>query len=608
MKFRTTILLLLLVAGLAAFIWLWENKQPATAERQRLEVRPFVFDPKNVDKIEIAARDGTIQLHRWEDGVWYLAKPMEDRAGDEMVQQLITGLATLTWSAELKRSDMKKEDFKRTGLGNGAVEVVLKGGGRVLARCFFGTAAPVDDTIYVSADEKSEVFHLARTAAQPLITKSADEWRDNRLTRMRLEHVGRFSITAGSGSMEFSRKPGQPWQIVKPIQTRASDERVNGVIQTLLKLQVKPNGNHLPPAATGSDALPPMKVVLDPGSDHDPVELTFQPPSGPEGEILVEASNRLGTFVAPAMIADYWKLQPNHLRDQNLAKVVPGSVTSIRIRSSTHPEVKLDRLEKGWVLERFGKKESANEQRIQRLLVGLNAAQVLDFLNDAATNLEPYGLDKPGLTLEWSTSDPIPGSQSRVEKTMLLDFGLSTEKQTCARYRDEPSIFRVSPEMVNTLLPTDGVKWRGTRIIDANQFSVRRIIIAEGVKPPVVLHYSPFDATWTATMAERDITPTLDKAAANALLNKLSTFAVSDWSSDRTAAIQALKNPTLTVQVVLVPVNVTNAQPEALTLTFAPTAPGVSTAIYHGRLNDDPDTFVISRDLYQELSRSLLLR
>lgn len=595
MKLRTTILLLLVTAGLAAFVIFWEHHQPATAERLARENYPFLFDPKDADTITLADRDQELLLRREEDGLWYLTKPAKDRANQEAVQQLLAGMSGLEWLETLKRSDMRKEDFKRAGLGDSATEVVVRRGKEQLARCFFGSGAPLENTVYASMDSRAEEFHLARTTAQGLLTKTADEWRDTRLTRLSVEHVGRFSITAGTGTMEFVRKPGEPWRFVKPLQTRASVERLNSVIQALLKMQVKPNGTHATPARDGGQTLPPMKVVLGGGAGQKPLELTFQPPTAPGAEIVAEASNRNGTFLAPPKLADFWKLQPNHLRDLHLAQVDPTTVTSLRIRSLAFAEVKLDRQGETWMLSRFGKVEPANEQRIARLFEGLNSALALDFITDAATALEPYGLDKPMLAVEWTADG----------KTKTLQFGQGEGGLTCAKYTDEPSVYKVNPMMLPAILPPDSVKWRGTRVVNASLFSVRRIIIKEGDNPSLILHYNPDDASWTASIADRDVTPTLDKAGANALLNKLSSFEISDWSSDRSAAIQALKNPTLTVQLLLVTPGSSNTEPEAQTLTFAPSTPGMNTAVYHGRINDDPDTFLISRDLYREISRSL---
>jgi hypothetical protein len=597
MKLRTTILLFLLLAGLAAFIIFWEQKQPGTPERQALEKRPFSENLSTVDNMEIVGEDISLRLMRGPDGLWHMNKPVEDRANQELVKQLLDSLGTVTFVEKLKKADLRKDDFKRTGLGDPATRVTLRRGGEKVLQAFFGAGSPVEDTTYVSLGEDAEEFHLAKSGVQPLLQKHSDDWRDNRLVRLKLEHVGRFTLAAGTGAMEFSREPGQPWRLVKPIQARASDERVSSVIQALLKMQVKPVRAKLPtPPADPGQVLPVMKVTFSTGvNSQPPVELTFQPPSTAGAEVVAEVSDRSGTFLAPAKLADFWKLQPNHLRDQRLAQIPADRVSTIRLHGPGFPDVKLARSGELWTLNRFGNEEPANQARIQRLIEGINTAQILDFVSDAAPNLELYGLHQPFLTLEWTVDG----------KTSALQFGQGAE-QVCAKYADEPSIFRVNPLMLPAILPPEMVKWRSTRVIDASIFAIRRIIITEGDKPTLTLHYNPDEGSWKAEYAGADVTGKLDAAGANTLLKQLASFDVSDWSSDRTAAIEALKNPTLTVQVLISPFGQPDVAPEVKTLTFAPSSPGMATAVYHGRLNDDPDTFLISRDLYQQLARTLV--
>ncbi|MEZ0277408.1 MAG: DUF4340 domain-containing protein, partial [Roseimicrobium sp.] len=454
MKLRTTIALFLLAAGLAVFIIVWEQNQPATPERQVLEKQPFAIDAKKVDAIEITSPEFSLRLSRSPDGMWRINKPMDDRASQEQVKLLLEGLSALTWIEKLKKADLRKEDFKRTGLGETSTRVALRSGNEKVLQCFFGSASPVEGTTYVSLDEKGEDFYLAKSAVQPLLGKAADDWRDTRLVRLSIEHVGRFTLAAGTGSMEFAREPNQPWRLIKPIQARASNDRVSGVIQALLKMQVKPVRGKVPvPPADPSQSLPVMKVSLGTGvNGQQPMEMTFQPPTAAGAEIVAEVSDRSGTFLAPPKLADFWKLQPNHLRDQNLAQIPAARVTSIRLSGPAFPEVKLDREGVAWMLNRFGKKELANQTRIQRLFEGLNTATVLDFLSDAAPSLEPYGLHQPFLTLEWTADG----------KTSALQFGQGTD-QVCAKYANEPSIFKVNPMMLPAILPPEIVKWRGTR-------------------------------------------------------------------------------------------------------------------------------------------------
>jgi hypothetical protein len=602
MKTSSTIALLAIVGGLLIFVAVYERNLPSTAEKVEREVRPHAFAPETADAIQITNNDSTLEVVR-EGGTWVVQEPYQDRANPEVVQTLLNGLLRLEWRETLARKDQDKSDYKRTGLGSSsATEVKVRGKGELLAHCRFGNKAPYEDSVYVSQpsvrikDDK-DLLHVAKTTLPALLAKPPEEWRDSKLLRLKAESVHRFVLAAGTGAIEFTRSSGQPWQLVKPLQIPASDDRVNAILAAMLNMEVRLNPTPESSPQTSTPALPPMKVTLEAAGLADPVVITMQPVESGQ-EVPVVASNREGSFLASAKLGDFWRLQPNHLRDQQLARIPVSEVTAVRLRSLALPEVVLDKTGESWVLSRFGKKEPGNAARIQALLDGLNAAQVREFVSDSATtNLELFGLEKPFLEIEWRI-----GAKARI-----LQFGKAEQGVVNAKFKSEPGIVRINPLMLS-IAPPETLKWRGGRVFSANLFSVRRIIIAEGVSPPLTLNYDPGDASWGGTIAGQDISPKIDRALANRLLNQLVNFDAAEWSTDRTAAIEALKNPSLTVQILAEDLENPGAPPVATTLTFAPTQPGKKTAIFYGRLNDEPDTFLVTREVYEGLVAPLLAK
>ena len=593
MKLRTTILLLALTVGLLAFIFLHERRQPGTREREALATHPYSFSPGDADEIEITRKDDTLRLLS-RNGQWTIGQPFEDPADPDLVKQILESIPALEWVEKLERDQLKKEDLKRVGLGDAAIKLIVRSKGAPLAQFSLGAAAPLEGCAYASIAGDKESIFVARTGLPTLLARIDDEWRDPKLVRLKAEDISRFAINAGSGSMEFTREKGRPWRIVKPIQTRGSDDRVNAVITAFLNLKVKP-ARITTPAPTAGPELPVMTVTLEGPSLARPVVLTFHPNADPTGEVQTEASNREGVFLASAKVNDFWKLQPNHLRDQNLVAIPKDQISSLRIRSQAHAEVVLDKQGENWMLKRFGTVEPANQERVTKLIDSLNTAQVRDFLSDAGTNLETWGLHQPFLSIEWGQEGT----------TKVLEFGQGAEGVLTARVTDEPFIYRVGTSLLSSI-PPDSLRWRGTKILNESIFAARRIIVAEGDRPALTLFHNPDDTSWTGSFAGRDVTSQIDKAKANQLLQKLVEFQVSDWNSDRSSALQALKNPTLTVQLLLKPPGSPDAVNRAVTLTFAPLQPGMDTALYHGRKDQDPDTFLISRDLYHELIKPVV--
>jgi hypothetical protein len=131
---------------------------------------------------------------------------------------------------------------------------------------------------------------------------------------------------------------------------------------------------------------------------------------------------------------------------------------------------------------------------------------------------------------------------------------------------------------------------------------VRRLTIAEAASPALTLHHDPQTGAWSGELAGREITGSIQRDKADALLNKLASFNADTWVTDRTEGYEALRNPALVVQILAIdPLN-PGSPPAPRTLAFAPAAKGSANSALYGRLDQNPDIFLISRDQYREIT------
>ncbi len=595
MKLSTTILLLLLVGGLAFFIVTEERSMLTTKEKLSMATKPFSFKPEEIYGITITTKDNSVELSR-QNGDWQMNTPLIDRAAPDHVAKLLTDILALEWLETIKSSEMDKSALKSTGLTGNATIVTLHTQDKNVIQIKLGNKAAIENTTYISLPSQDEsLLHIAKTELGTFLQKTPEEWRDSKLLRLKADAIRRITLAAETGAIEFSRAADGAWTLDKPLQTRASDERLKSVLAAILNLEIKffKSVDQTAPAPNSTQSL--MEITLEAAGEIKPVVITLHSAATPGADVMVKVNNRAGAFLAPGKVAELWKLHPNHLRDQRLARIPVEAATVIRLRSPAYAEVILDRQADTWMLTRLGKTESANQDRVQKLFDGLNSAQIRDFLSDAPTTLDAFGLNQPFLEVEWRTN--------AIAK--VLQLGQGAQGIVCAKYKDEPFIYRVNPLMLSSL-PVDGQKWRNKSVINVSQFTVSRIIIAEGNAPSLTLNYQANIASWKANMAGKDVTAQLDNAQANILLQRLANFESLDWSSDRRAANEALKNTTLTVQLLLSDPDNPKAELKATTLIFAPTIPGMDTALYHGRVEGDPDSFLIDRDRYHELISSVL--
>jgi hypothetical protein len=387
---------------------------------------------------------------------------------------------------------------------------------------------------------------------------------------------------------------------VKPLSTRGSKERIGELVSTLLNLEVKeavegPNGNAgKKAAATGSGlAAAELKItVVVKDMEMASYEITLQKPAKDASETTATASNRKPVFtVLSKSLNDLWA-QPNDLRDRMLARINEEPVTEIQITSDAFPTVNLRKQSDSWFLQRHGKLEPANGDRVARFFDALNNHSIVEFTADSASNLALFGLDMPFLTASWTEAG---------RKPMKLLFGKSAaDPHFFAKYEDEPSVYRIDASLLPSI-PVDGIKWKGLGALRFTQFALRKISTSIGTAPPIILVYDPTTAQWTGTMAGRDVTPLIDRVKADRRAGVLAKFNVQDWATDRTDAIQALKAPAARVTVTLGEPGKNTGPTRDIVLSFSPTQPGVETAFYFGQVEGDPDVFYVNRSALMEL-------
>ena len=304
MKKRTTLVLLLLVAGLAMYVATWEARHASTNEKLLRRLHPFAFEPGDAELVEFVSKNETVRLLR-KDGTWRISQPVDDRANPDLVKQVLDALLTTEVLETVDRKDLRKSDLKRTGLDDTAIAVTVRQKDKPLAQCRMGAPASIDGTVYLDLPSSTGVLHLAKSSLPALVSKPADEWRDPKLVRVKADDIHRFAITSGTGGLEFTRSPGQPWSLVKPLETRASDERVSAVLAALLNLQVRSTRTAAPVATAGDPALAVMKIVFSGPAMAKPLELTLHPSSDPAAEVQVETSDREGVFLAKPKVNDF---------------------------------------------------------------------------------------------------------------------------------------------------------------------------------------------------------------------------------------------------------------------------------------------------------------
>ncbi|MBB5031948.1 DUF4340 domain-containing protein [Prosthecobacter vanneervenii] len=592
MSARTTLVLFLLVAAMGAIILGIERYFPSAIDIRNVRRGPTRFEKEKVTRVEVLTADNTPLNFSRDGAAWKLQQPFEDLADPEKVAALIITLHEVEWIERIHREEFDDAEWQKTGLDKPRFKVRLFSADSPLYECWFGSPGVVENSLYIGIPEHGgeTAWYLAKSNAPAVLQIPALSWRDPKLLRLPAEVITSITLTQPSGQITLARENEHyPWQLEKPLKTRGSKERITELLSAILNIEITEAKDAAHATALESSKTPhadEIKVTIESKTRGRTYEFTLKKPADEkQATTTATTAYRKPSFTVVAKnLLSLW-VTPNELRDHLLAQIDGEHLDFLTINSKTHPEVNLRNEGGSWYLQRHGKWDAANGDRVARCLNALNTYEILDFAADTAADLAPYGLNDPFQTITWTPQRYKP---------IKLMFGHNAEStQFFAKYDSEPFIYRIDASLLPSI-PPDGIKWKGLGALRFTTFALRRISLAQGALAPVVLDYNPVTAEWKANRGGRDVTAEIDRVKADQLAGNLSRFTVHDWAVDRTDALQALKTPFLTIQIVLGEPGRTDGPVREVEILFSPTQPNANTAFYFGQVKDDPDIFYMT--------------
>ena len=570
-----------------------ERYFPSAIDKREVRRGPTRFEKEKVTRIEVQTAENTMLTLVRDGSAWRIEAPYDDLADPQKVAALVLTLHGVEWIERIHREEFDASEWQKTGLDKPRFKVRLLAGDALAYECWFGLPAAVENSLYIGIPDVGHgetAWYLAKSEAPAVLQIPAASWRDPKLLRLPAEVITGITLNQASGQIMLARENEHaPWQLEKPLKTRGSKERITELLSAILNIEITEAKDVAVAAKEDAQTTPAdeIKVHIESKTRGKSYEFTLKKPADDKQAVTsaTTAYRKPAFTVVAKNLLGLW-VSPNALRDHLLAQIDGERLEFINITSKTHPEVSLRNEGGSWYLQRHGKWDPANGERLSRCLNALNTHEILQFAADSAADLAPFGLDDPFQTVTWTPQR---------EKPVKLMFGHNAEStQFFAKYESEPFVYRIDTSLLPSL-PTDGIKWKGLGALRFTTFALRRITMALGANSPVILDYNPVTAQWKATRGGRDVTEEMDRVKADQLAGNLARFTVQDWASDRSDAMQALKNPFLTIQIVLGEPGRSDGPVREIEILFSPTQPNAETAFYFGQIKDDPDIFYMTR-------------
>jgi hypothetical protein len=593
MKWKTTLVLLIVTAGVFGYLFLVERNRLNTqdAAREAQNVVNLIRD--KIDGIVIQNGDDKIDIRR-QDEKWRLESPIKDQADASAVNNLLVELENWQKDASISVKEMEADKSKLSDYGLAQPKLRLKlTGEKAPPEIFFGKDAALEGKMYVRFANSKESF-LVSQSVKKAIDKKPEEFRDRKLTDLIMAQVIRAVLKTPAGAMEL-QKSGDHWDITKPLRARADDQRVNDLVAqiTTARIQqfVADDKGDLHPYGL---AEPRGSITLFAQDDKPGAPgKTLQIGSVPEKEkdqVYVRFSSRGFVYTLPKKIEEILNARPNDLRDHHLVRIDTKILDRMTIDAAGKGKTVLARKDENWTIASRNN-APANSTEARHLIDTLQNEQVTKFVEDVASNLPKYGLDKPQLTITFSSfaSENTAETKAGEQPFTSVAFGKIEGANVYARIDDEPFIVAVPRSLVDEI-PTDPLQWQDLAIFNFKPEQIHRLSVTTDKEAAVV---RGANNQWSWVKGSGPV----NQASVNSVVGSLSTLRAERWVGG-TLPGHGLEKPQLLVTFTTSPDDKATHK-----LIIGGTAPNET---WFAKTDEREGTFAISTADFNALKLSLI--
>ena len=477
MKTKTTLFLLIVAVAVGLWIKFYESKRPNTEEAKRLAGNVINFERNSLEGIVIQNGDDRVELKK-QDQKWRLEAPFKDQADRGAVENLIADLDDWQKFDSIPASDIAKNKglLEEYGLSKGKLKLKLLGK-EMPAEITFGNDAALQGKMYVRVGDNGDVI-IAPQSVRNDIAKKPEDFRDKKLTDLTAAQVMRALVKTTAGEMELEKKADH-WEIVKPLRARADDQKINDLLAQITTAQIQQF------VAEDRGDLRPYGLTEPRGSVtlfavDDKTGQTLQIGGVPEKEkeqVYVRFTARNAVYTLPKKIDEILALKPADLRDRHLVRIDTNILDRITIEAAGKGKTVLARKDETWTIASRNN-QAANSGEVARLLDMMKVEQVTKFVEDVASDLPKYGLDKPQLQVTFSSfaSENTPESTAGEHPFATIAFGKIEGDNVYARLGDEPFIVAVRRSLLDNIF-AEPLQWQELAIFRFKPDEVHKLTV-----------------------------------------------------------------------------------------------------------------------------------
>jgi hypothetical protein len=350
MNFKTTLILILILAGAAGALYFTREKPAADQTATPQPASLLTITAADVNRITVTPADSSAFTLQKTNGSWQLTDPVTAPAETFEVDSLIRAFT----DAKTTGSVPAGTDQDATGLAHPRDVVQLVTADKIV-KLNIGDRSPVGDNLYVQVVGQPEVQMVSATDVADRLTKGPDAYRKTNLVTAAADQIKQITIdNPGTATQPAQKivlqKQGGSWQMVAPASMAADDSAVSDLTYALTGLRADSfaDARTLPAAATArpqltvsysTDAPAPPPPATAPSTQPAFTTIAFDS----YDDILKKnvyvsvgggaASATSSVAKVAASVIDSFRKTPLDLRDKTVMNFDPAVVKAISLTS-----------------------------------------------------------------------------------------------------------------------------------------------------------------------------------------------------------------------------------------------------------------------------------
>ena len=408
MKFRTTIILLIIAAIGAAYIFLYDRKQYRTEEwvqRQQMALPDYKIG--QINKIELKKETGSIVLESTDNVRWRMLQPLQLRADGAEVKDILSQFEFLRKVGTIKESETANFSLGNYGLDKPQIIVnlwmkesaILKGtevttGAESKYTINIGDRlAAGQNTVYINIEGSNDVIVVAAKLLEK-IDKGIIDLRNKWAFEYDIDAVERIRIQSGSKEPIVCYRADQHWWVTQPVSDRGDTARIRDILSELKNLKIaKADYVSDKEEDIARHGLDEPRLTISIGSTEGDAQSLLLG-HGLDDKIYAKRDDESSIFFVHDIVLSDLDLEGNDLRDKQLLRFDSIGTYGIEKVELEYPDTTLTMIKTeqyDWMIT-SPTEILADRDTIRKFVEKIKDLQIQLYEDDSGKNFDKYGL------------------------------------------------------------------------------------------------------------------------------------------------------------------------------------------------------------------------